>query len=90
MTGVQTCALPISDKTVEALAKEGIKRVAILNPGFVSDCLETLEEIAVEAGEIFLHNGGEKFSHIPCLNDSEEGMDVIESIVRRELRGWLG
>jgi ferrochelatase len=81
---------PYTDKTVEALAKEGIRKVAILNPGFVSDCLETLEEIAGEAGEIFLHNGGEKFSHIPCLNDSEGGMDVIESVVRRELQGWVG
>ncbi len=80
---------PYTDKTVEALAKEGVKRIAVLNPGFVSDCLETLEEIAGEAGEIFLHNGGEKFSHIPCLNDSEPGMDVIEHMVRRELRGWV-
>jgi ferrochelatase len=81
---------PYTDKTMEALAKEGVKSVAVLNPGFVSDCLETLEEIAGEAGEIFLHNGGQNFSHIPCLNDSEEGMDVIETVVRRELRGWVG
>ncbi|KQT54440.1 ferrochelatase [Aureimonas sp. Leaf454] len=81
---------PYTDKTMEALAKEGVKSVAVLNPGFVSDCLETLEEIAGEAGEIFLHNGGQKFSHIPCLNDSEEGMDVIEAVVRRELKGWVG
>jgi ferrochelatase len=80
---------PYTDKTVEKLAKEGVKRIAILNPGFVSDCLETLEEIAGEAGEDFLHNGGEKFTHIPCLNDSEEGMRVIENVVRRELQGWI-
>ncbi|MBB3952169.1 ferrochelatase [Aureimonas jatrophae] len=80
---------PYTDKTVEALAKEGVKRIAVLNPGFVSDCLETLEEIAGEAGEIFLHNGGTNFSHIPCLNDSAPGMDVIEHLVRRELRGWV-
>ena len=60
-----------------------------MNPGFVSDCLETLEEIAGEAGEIFLHNGGEKFTHIPCLNDSAEGMNVLEKVVRRELQGWV-
>lgn len=47
-----------------------MKRIAVMNPGFVSDCLETLEEIAGEAGEIFLHHGGEKFAHVPCLNDS--------------------
>ena len=79
---------PYTDKTVEKLAKEGVKRIAIMNPGFVSDCLETLEEIAGEAGEDFLHNGGEKFTHIPCLNDSDDGMRVIENVVRRELQGW--
>ena len=79
---------PYTDKTVEELAKNGTKRIAIMNPGFVSDCLETLEEIAEQAGESFLHNGGEKFTHIPCLNDSREGMRVLETVVRRELQGW--
>ena len=81
---------PYTDKTVEALAKEGVKRIAILNPGFVSDCLETLEEIAGEVSEIFHEHGGTNFAHIPCLNDSAPGMDVIEHLVRRELRGWVG
>jgi ferrochelatase len=80
---------PYTDKTVEALATSGVKRIAVLNPGFVSDCLETLEEIAVENAEIFHEHGGERFSHIPCLNDSEEGMRVIEAQVRRELQGWV-
>ena len=80
---------PYTDKTVERLAQEGIKKIAVINPGFVSDCLETLEEIAGEAAEIFHHNGGEKFVHIPCLNDSEAGMDVLETVVRRELQGWV-
>ncbi|MCD1263034.1 ferrochelatase [Shinella sp. AETb1-6] len=80
---------PYTDKTVEKLAQEGIKRIAVLNPGFVSDCLETLEEIAEQAAESFLHNGGEKFAHIPCLNDSREGMAVLETVVRRELSGWV-
>ena len=80
---------PYTDKTVEALAQEGVKRIAVLNPGFVSDCLETLEEIAEQAGESFLHNGGEKFTHIPCLNDTPEGMAVLEKVVRRELSGWV-
>ncbi len=79
---------PYTDKTIEKLAMDGIKRIAVLNPGFVSDCLETLEEINVEANESFIHHGGEKFSHIPCLNDSEDGMNVLETIVRRELMGW--
>ncbi len=80
---------PYTDKTVEKLAKEGVKKLAVINPGFVSDCLETLEEIAGEAGEIFHHNGGEKFVHIPCLNDTPSGMDVLETVVRRELQGWV-
>lgn len=80
---------PYTDKTVEKLAGDGIKRIAVFNPGFVSDCLETLEEIAEQAAESFLHNGGEKFSHIPCLNDSPEGMTVLETVVRRELSGWV-
>lgn len=80
---------PYTDKTVEALAKQGVKRIAVINPGFVADCLETLEEIAGEAAEIFEENGGERFAHIPCLNDSEGGIAVLETVVRRELQGWL-
>lgn len=87
--GAQEWLQPYTDKTVEKLAKEGVKSIAVINPGFSSDCIETLEEIAGEAGEIFHHAGGENFTHIPCLNDSEEGMAVIETIVRRELAGWV-
>lgn len=80
---------PYFDKTVEALPKQGITKIATINPGFVSDCLETLEEIAVEGAEIFEENGGHHYTHIPCLNDSEGGMSVIEAMVRRELQGWI-
>jgi ferrochelatase len=80
---------PYTDMTVERLAKEGVKRLAVVMPGFAADCLETLEEIAGENAEIFQHNGGEEFSAIPCLNDSEPGMDVIRQIVLRELQGWI-
>ncbi len=80
---------PYTDKTVEKLGKEGVKRIAVINPGFVSDCLETLEEIAVEAAETFHHAGGEKFAHIPCLNDSAGGMTVLKHVVHRELQGWV-
>lgn len=79
---------PYTDKTIESLAETGTRNIAVFNPGFVSDCLETLEEIAVEAHESFVEHGGEKFTHIPCLNDSDAGLDVIEAIVRRELGGW--
>jgi ferrochelatase len=79
---------PYTDKTVEELARSGVKRIAILTPGFAADCLETLEEIAEENKEIFLENGGEKFSYIPCLNDSKGGIDVLVHLVERELAGW--
>jgi ferrochelatase len=87
--GAQEWLQPYTDKTVERLAKEGVKSMAIVNPGFSADCIETLEEIDGENREIFLHAGGERFFHIPCLNDSDEGMAVIEAMVRRELGGWL-
>ena len=87
--GAQEWLQPYTDKTVERLAREGVKSIAVVNPGFSSDCIETLEEIAVEAAEIFHHAGGRNFSHIPCLNDSADGMAVIETLVRRELSGWV-
>jgi ferrochelatase len=80
---------PYTDKTVERLAKEGVRRIAVVTPGFSADCLETLEEIAQENAEIFRHNGGEQFAAIPCLNDSDVGMDVIRRLVLRELQGWI-
>jgi len=79
---------PYTDKTVEALAREGVKRIAIITPGFAADCLETLEEIAAENKEIFLEHGGEKFSYIPCLNDSEGSIGVLVHLIERELEGW--
>jgi protoporphyrin/coproporphyrin ferrochelatase len=80
---------PYTDKTIERLAKDGVRRVAVVTPGFSADCLETLEEIAQENAEIFKHNGGEEFAAIPCLNDSDAGMDVIRQLVLRELQGWI-
>lgn len=80
---------PYLDNTLVCLAEQGIKRIAILSPGFVSDCIETLEEIAMEGRETFLEAGGSDFAYIPCLNASEEGVSVIEKVVRTELGGWL-
>jgi ferrochelatase len=80
---------PYTDATVEGLAKAGVKNLAVITPGFAADCLETLEEIAVENAELFHRHGGANFAAIPCLNDSELGMDVIETVVRRELKGWV-
>jgi ferrochelatase len=80
---------PYTDITIEALAGQGIKRLAVVTPGFAADCLETLEEIAVENAEIFRSHGGEHFAAIPCLNDSAAGMAVIGHLVLRELQGWI-
>lgn len=79
---------PYTDKTVAALARDGVKRIAVFTPGFVADCVETLEEISGEAKGIFLENGGEAFSFVPCLNDSEAGIGVLVHIIERELMGW--
>jgi ferrochelatase len=80
---------PYTDVTVGALARRGLRRLAVVTPGFSADCLETLEEIAVENAEIFRAHGGENFAAIPCLNDSEPGMAVIGHLVLRELQGWI-
>jgi protoporphyrin/coproporphyrin ferrochelatase len=80
---------PYTDMTVERLAREGVKRLALVAPGFSADCLETLEELDGENRHIFEDNGGEKFAYLPALNDSAEGIDVIEAIARRELMGWI-
>ena len=79
---------PYTDKTVEALAKAGVKNLAVVTPGFVADCLETIEEIGMENAHIFREHGGENFAAIPCLNDSEAGIRVLRHVVERELSGW--
>jgi protoporphyrin/coproporphyrin ferrochelatase len=80
---------PYTDATVKSLAEHGMKNVAVITPGFSADCLETLEEIAMENAEIFRHAGGENFAAIPCLNDTPGGMAVIRDVVTRELKGWI-
>lgn len=80
---------PYTDATVEALAKSGVKRLALIAPGFSADCLETLEELDVENRQIFLRHGGERFTYVPALNASVQGLRVIEHVVRRELAGWV-
>ena len=79
---------PYTDMTVKELATRGVKNLAVVTPGFSADCLETLEEIAGENAEYFHHAGGENFAAVPCLNDSEPGMRVIEAVALRELQGW--
>jgi ferrochelatase len=80
---------PYTIESMERLAKSGIRRLAIISPGFSADCLETLEELDMENRAMFMEHGGEKFTYIPCLNDSPLGMRAIEQIVRRELAGWI-
>ena len=80
---------PATDKTIKKLAKSGVKSIAVITPGFSADCLETLEEIAIENAHIFKKAGGEHFTVIPCLNDSEPGMTVLWQSALRELKGWV-
>ena len=80
---------PATDATLEALPGQGKKNIAIFAPGFSSDCLETCEELAIRGKEQFQAAGGDKFVYLPCLNDSDTGMDMLESLMRRELSGWL-
>ncbi len=80
---------PYTLATVKALAKKGVKNLVVITPGFSADCLETLEEIAVENAHVFKRFGGENFAAIPCLNDSEAGMLLIWQLAMRELKGWV-
>jgi len=80
---------PYTIKTVKALAKKGVGNLVVITPGFSADCLETLEEIAVENAHVFKRYGGQNFAAIPCLNDSEAGMLLIWQLAMRELKGWV-
>lgn len=80
---------PYTDETVKRLAQSGVKKLLLIAPGFTADCLETLEELEVENRDIFMEHGGEQFAYVPALNESAEGIRVIEHVVRRELMGWV-
>ena len=80
---------PFTINTVKTLARKGIKNLVVMTPGFSADCLETLEEIAMENAHVFRRYGGENFVAIPCLNDSEAGMLMIWQLAMRELKGWV-
>jgi len=79
---------PYTAPTIESLAKEGCARIDIFCPGFPADCLETLEEIAMEAREIFLEHGGRDYRYIPCLNSNPEWIDALADIAEQHLLGW--
>lgn len=80
---------PATDDTLMKLAREGTKKVAIFAPGFSVDCLETLEELAMQGHEQFEEAGGTHYAYLPCLNDSDIGMDMLEKIIGQELAGWI-
>ena len=80
---------PYTEETVIGLANDGVKKLAILSPAFFSDCVETLEELNIGIQEVFMENGGEEFTLIPCLNDSKDGIDLLEYLIRNELQGWM-
>ncbi|MEO1460134.1 MAG: ferrochelatase [Pseudomonadota bacterium] len=87
--GPEEWLTPYTVEHVAELAKQGHKRIAVIAPGFSSDCVETLEEINEEIKEAFEEAGGEHFDYIPCLNDDEAHIDMIETIARHEAQGWL-
>ena len=80
---------PYTDETVRSLAAGGVKNLAIVTPGFAADCVETLEEIEIAARESFLEHGGENFTFVPCLNDTDDHIRCSPSSSRRELAGWI-
>jgi protoporphyrin/coproporphyrin ferrochelatase len=80
---------PYTDKTLEIFAHQGVKKIVVQAPGFAADCLETLEEIAIEAKESFEHAGGSHYSYVPCLNDSRLGIDMLHALLKAELAGWI-
>lgn len=80
---------PYTDATLKELPGAGVKSVQVISPGFAADCLETLEELAVENREYFIAAGGEHYQYIPCLNSSPEHIAALAHIVRDHIAGWL-
>lgn len=79
---------PSTEEVLQGLPRTGVKKVAIVAPGFSADCLETLEELAIRGRESFVEAGGTHFAYLPCLNDSEPGIAMLRSIIASELAGW--
>ncbi len=80
---------PATDETLEALPAQGVRKVAVVAPGFSADCLETLEELAIRGRESFVAAGGTDFAYLPCLNDGAPGMAMLRTLLQRELQGWI-
>ena len=80
---------PSTEQVLAAYPAQGVTRIAIAAPGFSADCVETVEELGIRGREAFMTASGEQFARLDCLNDSPEGMTMLEQLVRRELAGWL-
>lgn len=79
---------PYALDTVAALPSQGVRNLVMVMPGFAADCVETLEEVAIGLAETFRENGGENFSTVPCLNESDRSIAMLASLIRKELSGW--
>jgi len=79
---------PYTSETLKELPKKGITDVQIISPGFSSDCLETLEELEEENREYFMESGGKKYKYIPCLNDSDDHIDALVNLIKKNIQGW--
>jgi protoporphyrin/coproporphyrin ferrochelatase len=80
---------PSTEETLARLGREGVRKIAVVAPGFAADCLETLEELAIRGRRHFLAAGGESFAYLPCLNDSAAGIEMLEHVIAQQLEGWM-
>ena len=87
--GPQEWLKPYMNEKFKELITRNVKKVCMIAPGFSSDCLETLEEIAIEGKEEFLEMGGTHFSYIRCLNDSDDSIELIQKLIQKNLKGWI-
>ena len=83
--GYETWLQPYIDERITELAKYGVKHIQVVSPGFSADCLETLEEINIQGKESFLKSGGKNFDMIPCLNDNEDHIKLLEYLINKNL-----
>ena len=79
---------PATDATLSNLPQSGVRKIAIIAPGFAADNLETLEELAIRGRESFIEAGGTDFAYLPCLNDGDFGLTMLSTLLSRELAGW--
>ena len=80
---------PSTEATLGRLGRDGVKRIAVIAPGFAADCLETLEELAIRGQRQFLAAGGESYAYVPSLNDSVQGVEMLENVIGQQLEGWI-